>query len=39
MRKHPFAFAKNKGADYLDGDRADQRLCFCFIDGTMPLPS
>ena len=28
-----------KGADLLRGNRiADQRLCFCYIDSTIPLP-
>ena len=33
-----FAYAKNKDADQLRGNRkADQRLCFHYIDSTIPL--
>ena len=35
-----FAYAKNKCAHKLRGNRtADQCLCFCFIDSTIPLLS
>ena len=39
MRKPAFnIYAKNKGADQLHGSRAaDQHLCFCYIDSTIPL--
>ena len=38
--KRLFAYAKNKGADQLRGNReADQRLCFRYIDSTIPLLS
>ena len=40
MRKPTFAYAKNKDADQLRGYReADQRLCFRYIDSTIPLLS
>ena len=38
MRKPDFCICKNKDADQLRGDReADQRLCFCYTDSTIPL--
>ena len=38
MRKPAFCICENKGADQLRGNRAaDQRLCFRYIDGTIPL--
>ena len=38
MRKPAFCICENKDADQLRGDReADQRLCFCYIDSTIPL--
>ena len=38
MRKPAFYICQNKGADQLHGYRAaDQRLCFSFIDSTIPL--
>ena len=40
MRKPTFCICKNKDADQLRGDReADQRLCFRYIDSTIPLLS
>ena len=37
MRKPAFCTCENKDADQLHGDRkADQRLCFRYIDSTMP---
>ena len=37
MRKPAFCICENKGADQLRGYReADQHLCFCFTDGTIP---
>ena len=40
MRKPAFCICKNKDADQLRGNReADQRLCFCYIDSTIPLLS
>ena len=40
MRKSTFCICKNKDADQLRGNRkADQRLCFRYIDGTIPLLS
>ena len=40
MRKPAFCICQNKDADQLCGDRiADQRLCFCHIDSTIPLLS
>ena len=40
MRKPDFAYAKNKDADQLRGNReADQRLCFRHTDSTIPLLS
>ena len=38
MRKPVFGLCENKGADQLCGyRRADQRLCFCYIDSSIPL--
>ena len=38
LRKTTFYICKNKGADQLHSNRAaDQRLCFRFIDSTIPL--
>ena len=38
MRKPPFCICENKDADQLRGNReADQRLCFHYIDSTIPL--
>ena len=38
MRKPAFCTFENKGADQLCGNcTADQRLCFRYIDRTMPL--
>ena len=38
MRKSVFLLCENKGADQLLGDRtADHRLCFLYIDSTIPL--
>ena len=38
MRKPAFCICKNKGADQLYVNcAADQRLCFCQIDSTIPL--
>ena len=34
MRKSAFWICKNKGAD---NRTADQRLCFCYIDSSVPL--
>ena len=40
MRKPTFCICENKGADQLCGDgEADQRLCFRYIDSTIPLLS
>ena len=40
MRKPPFCICENKDADQLRGNReADQRLCFRYIDSTIPLLS
>ena len=40
MRKPTFCICENKDADQLRGNReADQRLCFRYIDGTIPLLS
>ena len=40
MRKPDFCICENKDADQLRGDReADQRLCFRYIDSTIPLLS
>ena len=38
MRKHALYMCENKGADQLRGSiTADQRLCFLYIDCTIPL--
>ena len=38
MRKPDFCICENKGADQLRGNReADQHLCLCYTDGTIPL--
>ena len=38
MRKSAFCICENKDADQLRGNReADQRLCFRYIDSTIPL--
>ena len=38
MRKPAFCTCENKGADQLYGNHtADQRLCFRYIDTTIPL--
>ena len=38
MRKPAFCICKNKDADQLGGNRkADQRLCFRYIDSSIPL--
>ena len=38
VRKPDFCLCENKDADQLRGNReADQRLCFRYIDSTMPL--
>ena len=38
MRKTTICICENKDADQLRGDReADQRLCFRYIDSTLPL--
>ena len=40
MRKPTFRICENKDADQLRGNReADQRLCFRYLDSTMPLLS
>ena len=40
VRKPAFCMCENKGADQLRGYReADQRLCFRYIDSTIPLLS
>ena len=40
MRKPVFCICENKDADQLRGNRkADQRLCFRFIDSIIPLLS
>ena len=40
MRKPDFAYAQNKDADQLRGyPEPDQRLCFRYIDSTIPLLS
>ena len=39
-RKPTFCICKNKGADQLRGNReVDQRLCFRYMDSTIPLLS
>ena len=38
VRKPAFCICENKVADQLRGNReADQRLCFRYIDSTIPL--
>ena len=40
MGKPTICICENKGADQLRGNRdreADQRLCFRYMDGTLPL--
>ena len=38
MRKPAFCICENKDAEQLRGNReADQRLCFRYIDSTIPL--
>ena len=38
MRKTTLCICKNKDADQLRGNpESDQRLCFCYIDSTIPL--
>ena len=38
MRKQAFCICENKDADQLHGNReADQRLCFRYVDSTIPL--
>ena len=38
VRKPAFCICENKNADQLRGNReADQRLCFRYIDSTLPL--
>ena len=38
MKKLPFCICENKDADQLRGNReADQRLCFRYLDNTIPL--
>ena len=40
MRKPTFCICENKDADQLRGNHeADQRLCFRYIDSTIPLLS
>ena len=40
MRKPDVCLCENNGADQLRSNcAADQRLCFCYIDNTIPLPS
>ena len=40
VRKLAFCICENKDADQLRGNReADQRLCFRYIDSTIPLLS
>ena len=40
MRKPTFCICENKDADQLRGNReADQRLCFRYIDSTIPILS
>ena len=40
MRKPTFCICENKDADQFRGNReADQRLCFRYIDSTIPLLS
>ena len=38
MRKPALCIGENKDADQLRGNQeADQRLCFCYTDSTIPL--
>ena len=38
MRKPAFCICENKDADQLRGNReSDQRLCFRYLDSTIPL--
>ena len=38
VRKPTICIGKNKAADQLrDSRKADQRLCFCYMDSTIPL--
>ena len=38
VRKADFFLCKNKGADQLHSNcEADQHLCFCYTDSTIPL--
>ena len=38
MRKQDFCICKNEDADQLRGKRkADQHLCFCYMDSAIPL--
>ena len=38
MRRPAFCICENKDADQLRGNReADQRLCFRYLDSTIPL--
>ena len=38
MRKLDFCICENKNADQLYGNhKADQRLCFLYIDSTTPI--
>ena len=40
MKKPMFGICENKAADQLRGNcEADQRLCFRYIDSTIPLLS
>ena len=40
MRKPTFCICENKDADQLRSNcAADQRLCFCYMDSTIPLLS
>ena len=40
MRKTTFCICENKDADQLRGNHeADQRLCFHYIDSTIPILS
>ena len=40
MKKQTFCICENKDADQLRGNReADQRFCFRYIAGTIPLLS
>ena len=40
MRKQSFCICENKDADqFRDNREADQRLCFRYIDSTIPLLS